>query len=308
MFSKKKKKLKMKEAMDIWLQSKKYFVKESTYARYYGLIETQLKPQLGEYYTCQIDDFLIKDFVYNKLKNGNLHTEERLSNKTVKDLIIILNQIFKYYDLRINFPVIKLEKKKITTLTEKERIKLENYILVNKSPVELGILLSLYCGLRIGEVCALKWQNIDLENKIIHIKHTLSRIKNTNGKEKKTKIYCGDPKSSNSKRIIPIPDSIVPILKELTKEEANYLITGTTSFMEPRCFYYRYKKIIASLHISNIDYHALRHTFATRCIELGFDPKTLSEILGHSDVKITLSLYVHPSFTLKMNSMNKLTL
>lgn len=302
-----KKRIKMAELMNQWLNSKKYIVKESTYARYYGLIETHLKPKLGHYYVSQINENLIRDFVYDKLNKGNLNTEKRLSNKTVKDLGIVLNQILKWNNIHISFPTIKLEKKKIITLTEIERVKLENYILSNKSPIGLGVLLSLYCGLRIGEVCALKWKHIDLENNIIHIEHTLNRIKNTINQDTKTKIYCGDPKSANSKRIIPIPSCLVSILKEYLTDKDIYLISGTTSFIEPRCYYYKYKKIIQSLSITNVDYHALRHTFATRCIELGFDPKTLSEILGHSDVKITLSLYVHPSLNLKINSMNKLT-
>ena len=152
--------------------------------------------------------------------------------------------------------------------------------------------------------------NIDLNNKKINIKKTLVRIKNPEeNPKKKTIVIIDEPKSASSIREIPIPDFIIPTLKELSVDATpnTFLISGTEKFVESRTFFNRYKKILTSIELEKYNFHALRHTFATRCIENGCDPKTLSEILGHSSVKITLERYVHPNYENKVLMMNQLT-
>ena len=186
---------------------------------------------------------------------------------------------------------------------------LENYIRKNINRITVGILICLYTGIRIGELCALKEGDIDLKNKKITIKKTLIRIKNLdNHSDNKTNVIIDNPKSSCSVREIPIPKFIVPILKDvcLKKDFDTFLLTGTKRYVETRTYFNKYKKILNDLQLPNYNFHALRHTFATRCIENGCDPKTLSEILGHSSVKITLERYVHPSYDNKIKMMNKL--
>lgn len=175
--------------------------------------------------------------------------------------------------------------------------------------ISFGIYFCLYTGLRIGELCALQWKNIDLENKKIYIKKTLVRIKNPDmTSKKKTIIIIDEPKSLTSIREIPIPDFIIPMLKKISFNITpdTFLISGNEKCIETRTFFNKYKKILKKINIDSYNFHALRHTFATRCIENGCDSKTLSEILGHSSVKITLERYVHPNYENKVIMMNQL--
>ena len=163
--------------------------------------------------------------------------------------------------------------------------------------------------MRLGEICALKWEDINLSKKVIKVKKTIVRIQDVEGeKEARTKIVIDNPKTENSKREIPMNKYLYSILKEYYEPNngGRYLLTNSYKYIEPRTYYNRYKTIVERAEIGNYGFHALRHTFATRCIEIGMDPKTLSEILGHSDVKVTLSLYVHPSNKMKDRYMERL--
>ena len=186
--------------------------------------------------------------------------------------------------------------------------KLETYLICHtESPVCIGILLSLYTGLRIGEVCALRWEDINFDTQTLNVNKTLMRIQDLSPQAKsRTKIIVGTPKTGNSIRKIPLPEGICPFLWQLRRSPSCYLLTGTTDYMEPRSYYNRYKKILCSLELNQYNYHALRHTFATRCVEHGFDVKSLSEILGHADVSTTMRRYVHPSMKTKREQMQLL--
>lgn len=165
-------------------------------------------------------------------------------------------------------------------------------------------------GIRIGELCALRWENIDIENKVLSVNKTLIRIQNTNTLiASKTKVIISAPKSKCSIRKIPLPDCIIPLLKAFAQKGDTFFLTGETErFVEPRTMQNRFKKYVSACNITDANFHALRHTFATRCIELGFEIKSLSEILGHANVNITLNRYVHSSFELKTLNMNRLSL
>ena len=170
--------------------------------------------------------------------------------------------------------------------------------------------MCLYTGMRIGEVCALQWRDIDLINYTINISKTIQRVSNhETSHSSKTKIVIDTPKSVASKRAIPIPALLCEQLaqrKQADSSESYFFLTGSERYIEPRNYYARYQDILIDCGISQYTFHALRHTFATRCIEIGFDPKVLSEILGHTDVKITLDRYVHPSIDRKRACMELL--
>lgn len=290
--------------IDSWILQKKVLVKESTFSRYLDIVNKHIKPYFGKIKLNNITDDVVTRFILLKIKTG-------LKEKTIKDIAILLKQIFKYGKLNIivNTPKVKKNSVKILTLEEQKR--LENYIKNNFDNMEFGILLALYMGLRIGEICALRWQDIDLKNHVIEIKHTISRIRNLNSEvNSKTKLAITEPKTDNSKRVIPIPSTIIDFVKILSikcTDKRNYVLTNSSRLIEPRSYYNKYKNILKKLGMAEFSFHSLRHTFATRCIELGFDPKTLSEILGHSDIRITLAFYVHPTDNQKIASMEKLS-
>ena len=198
----------------------------------------------------------------------------------------------------------------MTVLTIQEQKKLTSLLLDSTDLYKLGILISLYTGIRIGELCALKWENINLSNKTLKINETMQRIQNMNPNENtKTKIVITEPKSSGSIRDIPIPVFLIPVIKEFQDKPDTYLLTGKRNkYIEPRTMQNCFKRFIKESGLRSVNYHALRHTFATRCVEVGFELKSLSEILGHSNVNITLNRYVHSSFELKSINMNKLSL
>ena len=283
-----------------WLKSVKISCKISSYSNYEYTCYSHLIPYFGIYKRKQINKNMINEFTEKLLGKG-------LDTKTVKDILIILGQILKYVNIPISITMPKMKKKDIQVLTKEEQKKLETYLLQNLTEDNFGILLCLYTGLRIGEVCALKWKNIDLTNKVIHVEKTLIRVKNYEKKtHAKTIVILDDPKSLSSIRSIPIPNFVIPLLEKLRKNEEDFILTGTSSFLEPRSYTNHFKRLMKLLEINNYHFHTLRHTFATRCIENGSDPKTLSEILGHSNVKITLERYVHPSFDNKVKMMNNL--
>lgn len=283
-----------------WLKSVKISCKRSTYSNYEYTVYAYLLPRFGHYTKKQIDKNMINEFT-EELLNKNL------SPKTVKDILIIFQQILKYVDLNVNITMPKIKKSEIQILSKDDQLMLEKKLSNNISEDNFGLIICLYTGLRIGELCGLKWKNIDLENKIIRVEKTLIRVRNYDKSlKKKTIVILDEPKSISSVRNIPIPDFIVPVLKRLKKDDECFFLTGNKKFIEPRSYMNHYRKIMKSIRIEQYNFHALRHTFATRCIENGCDPKTLSEILGHSNVKITLDRYVHPSFDNKVKMMNNL--
>lgn len=196
--------------------------------------------------------------------------------------------------------------KEKSLLGKAEQTMLNNYLTSNPNASNVGILLSATTGIRIGELCALKWGNIDLEKRTLTIKNTVQRIKSIDGSTA-TKLIITLPKSNSSVRKIPLPDFIIPILRNLKGNNDYYILSGTRAIIEPRTMQYRFKHILSDLNLPNVSFHSLRHGFATTCIALGFDVKTLSEILGHSSVEIILNRYVHSSMERKAEFMKLLS-
>jgi len=291
-----------------WLSSMKYMVKRSTYAHYSSIVNNHITPDLGNIRITYLTSEVIENYINQKFECGRIDHKGGLSDKTIRDIIVVLKQILSYAHIHIEFRLPKLKKREIKILTKKEQKRLEQAVIEMNTTYSLGILLCLYTGMRLGEICALRWSDIDLKRRVVRVNNTMVRIQETEeNAESKTKVIIDNPKTEHSKREIPINRFLCSILKEKQEQEKErYFLTGKRKYIEPRTYYSRYKKIIEQVEIEDYGYHALRHTFATRCIEIGMDPKTLSEILGHSDVKVTLSLYVHPSDKMKDRYMEKL--
>lgn len=300
--------------LDDWLISKKLIVKESTYIRYKNTIENHIKPELGKYPINKISTELVESFIANKMQNGK-KSGGGLSSKSISDIMVIIKESFKFAQSHgeiINCTFSRLPIRKTTNemrvLSITEEQKLISVISNDIDRCKLGILICLYTGIRIGELCALKCENISIADKTLKIEATMQRIQcDDSNCVSKTKIIVTDPKTYNSVRIIPLPDFLLEkIIPFITIPNA-YLLSGNSiDIVEPRTMQNRFKSYLKQGMISDANFHSLRHTFATRCIEVGFDVKTLSEILGHSSVKITLDKYVHSSMQLKRMSMEKL--
>lgn len=194
-------------------------------------------------------------------------------------------------------------------LSRNEQEELYHYLYTELTPGNIGILISLFTGLRVGEVCALRWEDISFPEQAIYVHQTMQRVQVKNDPNQKTKIIITAPKSACSIRTIPIPDLLVPVLELYKTTAIGYVLTNSHQrIMEPRTLQNYFKKALRNSSIKDANFHSLRHTFATRCIELGFDVKTLSEILGHAGVNITMNRYVHPSMELKKENMQRLSL
>ena len=302
-----------------WLEYIRPRIKESSYVKYANLIELHIDKEIGAIKLGSLNTAIIDQFI-NTLLEG---TEEiaPLSAKTVTDILGVVRNVIRYIngrfqrvDCDLSQTTIKKEETRMRILSREEQEQLIRYLREYPSPMNCGIFLTLFTGLRIGELCALTWEDIHLREKEVFIRKTMQRIQNKRPEKprlewgSRTRIIITPPKSSKSIRHIPIPESVAEVLGEYQRYGNEYLLTGKeNSYVEPRTLQYHFKKVLKKSSIEEANYHALRHTFATRCIELGFDIKSLSEILGHASVNITLNRYVHPSMELKRDNMEKLS-
>jgi len=301
------------EIAGLWLSDIKNTVKESTYTRYYRCVEKYLLPFLRNQVLVKTDRCFYR-FLTDKLLEHGGRGDKPLSAKTVTDILGVLKAILRYGEEN-GYPVppcdcIKYPPQKgtkISILSEPERIKIEQLLTNSEDALCLGILFTLYTGVRIGELCGLRWEDIDFASGTVHIRRTVERIANLDQHtQQKTKIIISEPKTENAVRVIPLPSFLVNLLSDGRKSDNFYLLTGTPEPTEPHQYYVRYRKFLQRNGIENHTFHALRHTFATRCVELGFDVKSLSEILGHSSVTTTLKFYVHPTLQQKKAQMELL--
>lgn len=301
------------EVSSQWLCSITVRIKESTYARYAYLLRQHITPCLGHYRMADITNYTIDIFTKDKLKHGKINEEGGLSPKTVKDILSIVKSILSYGQDYINLNTFaiaypKSQSQEMRVLSRDEQTIFESVLSQSINISKLGMLICLYTGIRIGELCALSWNDISLTESTISVKRTIQRVCLSGENKKRTKVIIDTPKSQSSVRNIPIPNFIVDKLVHFKAENTNvnFLTNIEDKYMEPRTFQYRFKCYIKESGIPPANFHCLRHTFATRCIEAGFDIKSLSEILGHATVNITLNRYVHSSFELKQKNMEKL--
>lgn len=271
--------------------------KKSTYTNYQYIVKKHIIPFWNNINVNDINNELILEFIDELSKRG-------LKNKTIKDILLVLKGIFKISNISIKIPMPKVNKPNIKIFNDEDKELLEKELLNDINYINFSIYLSLYTGIRIGELCALKFSDIDFYKRTININQTITRVydKDTN----KTKIIFDSPKTYTSTREIPIPPFLMKYLRQLKYKDEDYILTGDKKYMQPRTLNYKYNKILKKIDLDNYTFHSLRHTFATQCINSGANIKTLSLILGHKSVEITLNRYVHPSIEEKYKIMNNL--
>lgn len=285
-----------------WLQNVYSKRKYSTYVKYKSIYDK---------YLSEIDDMKMAEIseknIYERLTLLSIQNSDLLKDSVIS----VLNQIIKYgnneYGCHCKL-VTRLrhcgKRKTVEIFNSMEQRRLLNVLYEDMDIMKKGILICLFTGLRLGEICALKWSDIDLDMKILHVSSTVQRIA-VEGHKTKTILYESTPKSECSMREIPLSGSAIRILVSIPID-GKYVLKGNSP-MEPRTYESKLKEYLEKAGIANKNFHALRHTFATNCIESGMDVKSLSEILGHADVQITLNKYVHPTLETKRQHMDNLS-
>lgn len=309
--------------LSYWLEEETApFIKHSTYASYCVLIESHILPELGDIRLLQLTTAMIQQYLRHKGQQGRLDGTGPLSAKTVQTIAQILKTSLKCAvekGLIIKNPALGVKcpkpgKKPVRVLSLAEQRQLEAAVLQSKREEMIGVIVCLYAGLRIGELCALQWKDIDLSAGTISINKTMLRTRaKIPDQEGKTEIIIDSPKSIYSIRIIPISAGLIQVMRRYydTRQAADrkpesYFISRNGKFIEPRLYQKYFTQLLQEAMLPAFNFHALRHTFATRCIELNMDVKSLSEILGHGSVTITLNTYVHSFEEQQRLSMNRL--
>lgn len=303
-----------KEWLPEWLSTYiKPTLKLRTYNRYYEIVYQHIIPRLGEYEIEEITTYKLQSFVADLMQNGNLKNGQGLSTNSVNSIITVIQNSLKtacvlgftdeYNGNKIKRP--KNSERKVECFSLEEQRKIEEYIINNDDcGMYFGIILSLYTGIRIGELMALEWTDIDLDRRLLRITKSCYYCKNDEGR------YCRTtdiPKTAASIRIIPIPKQIVPYIEKINKKSLSKLIVSKDEKeISTRSYQRRFSKLLEKLHIQHKGFHSLRHTFATRAIECGVDARTLSEILGHTSTTVTLNRYVHSLLEHKMIMADKI--
>lgn len=290
------------EMTAIWLSNVKEVRKYSTYAKYDAVYQKHLSHHLDDLPVSRINSNLI---------GGIISSQEIRSESIIRSIYCVINQIIVFANKNeyCNIAAVSRDKsscsaKPVEILKRSEQIRLFEVLYQNMDLSKLGIVICLSTGLRLGEVCSLKWNDIDLGGGLLYVNRTVQRIA-IKGHSTKTELMEGDPKSIFSKRVIPLPDELIQIIKQF-KTDDEYVISGDRP-TEPRTYQYRFHQFLKQGKIARYNFHVLRHTFATNCIASGADIKSLSEILGHSSVNITLNRYVHPSEETKRMHLNALS-
>ena len=295
------------EIIRLWREDKKQYVKTSTISAYTLLIENHILPAFGK--ADRIYEADVQEFVFEKLNSG-------LSQKSIKDILIVLKMIlkfgvkngyFEYTQIDIKFPT-QRERQEIEVLSRSNHRKVISHIQENFTFRNLGIYICLCAGMRIGEICALKWEDIDTENGIISVKKTIQRVYMIEGEERYTELILDSPKTKNSIRDIPMTRDLLKLLKPLKRIVNNnyFVLTNEAKPTEPRTYRNYYKQFMQEIGVPILKFHGLRHSFATRCIESKCDYKTVSVILGHSNISTTLNLYVHPNMEQKKRCIDQM--
>ena len=301
------------ETAEQWLSVMALKIKPSTFAGYEATVRLHILPLLGQTPIGKLTTASISEFAQEKLQNGRADGNGGLSPKTVRDILSILKGIIDFAageglienTVTIAYP--KHKQKTMRVLSHSEQAALKCELLEGATIYKIGILLCLYTGLRVGEVCALQWQDFSPGMDKLSVRRSMRRIKNKSGGDSKTKIILDTPKSKAALRDIPVPEFLSPILEGFVRDDDTYFLSTPESLLtEPRLIQSHFKRAITAAEISDANFHSLRHTFSTRCIEAGVDIKSLSEMLGHASVNITLNFYVHSSFDHKRECMKKL--
>ena len=300
--------MRMDEFCKKWLEVNKNKLKASSYCKYEAIINNHLIPAFGNYQVYEITTEDVAAFTEYLL------SDEHLAIKTVRDILQLLHSIFIYdcernggqsSPIKIVYP--KADQKQLRVLNHSEQKRLMEYLQEDTDLYKLGVMIAITTGLRVGEICGLRWKDISFKNRTLSVTSTVQRIRDTSGSEHKTIVKTGTPKSKSSFRTIPLSEGVLQYCAQFkSPDKEAFILTGTTSYAEPRLLQRKLASYYRKCKISNAHFHTLRHTFATRCVEVGCDIKSLSEILGHSSTVITMNLYVHPDLNLKRQNIKKL--
>lgn len=296
-----------RETAELWAGEKRMFVKKSTFAAYSLILSNHLLPAFGAMDDIREED--VQQFVFDKLNSGRSH-------KTVKDMLIVLKMVLKYAakheympyrQIDVRFPT-ERERSELPVLCRTDQKRMMKYMTDNFSFRNLGVYICLSAGLRIGELCALKWENLDVSRGVIVVDKTIQRIYFIEGGERHTELMIDTPKSSNSIREIPMTKELLRMVKPMRKivNPSYYVLTNCSRPTEPRTYRNYYNKLMAEIGLPPLKFHGLRHSFATRCIEGRCDYKTVSVLLGHSNISTTLNLYVHPDIDQKKRCVEQM--
>lgn len=300
-----KKEITLAEYAKTFMKSRENTVKPSTYHNYVWMLKKAIIPILGEVEICKIDNRCLQNFADNLLKT--------LAKKSVRDMVGLvktiltdayINDVVEPKKFAIKYP--KSEKEDYETLSEEDFKKFEQYLFSQKKPHDIGELLMLETGMRIGEMCGVKWEDIDIEKRIIKIKRTVQRIYKPDNKSSEMNI--GSTKTSAGERIVPINEKVCEFLKVQRKNGNIYVASGKENPTEPRTHRQYHTRVMKKIGIKYITPHGLRHTFATRAIQHGVDPKTVSAILGHSNSNITLNIYTSVTDEMLKNGIEKMNI
>lgn len=287
-----------------WLLVNQSRLKTSSYQRYDGFCRNHIEKNIGSMRIVYMTTTTLHTFAVNRLESG-------LSPQSVNAILVFLHSVLVYGGRQYKLPVpdivyLAVPKKEMRVLSAEEQQALVKYLMNNLDIYKLGVLIALYMGLRIGELCGLQWD--DIKDDCITVRRTVQRLKKEHGTG--TELHIGTPKTASSARVVPIPSFLQPLIEGFRgSSDSQYLLaTQAQELPEPRTMQYRFKVYLKEAGIEPANFHALRHTFATRCVECGFEIKSLSEVLGHSNVNTTLNKYVHSSIELKRENMERLKL
>ena len=283
-----------------WQADRARFVKETSMAAYSLTITNHLVPRFE--WLDEITSSSIQDLVEWESDKGESPT-------TIKGIIVVLKMVMKYCvrqgwiepnPIDVHLPV-RTRKPDPQVLTIDEEKLLLGWLTSHPTLKNIGVLFCLCCGLRIGEVCGLKWEDFDQNRRVIHIRRTVHRIYRPGKETGKSELTLGRPKTEDSRREVPVAKFLAHIINKVYPEspEDKYILSGYRQPLDPQTFRANFKKVTSTLGLKTRKIHSLRHTFATRCLESNCDVKTLSALFGHSDVSTTLNLYVHPGIEQK---------
>ena len=283
-------------------------MKKSSYAIYVNLLNLYILPAFrGSTRPGQED---VQAFADRMLADGH-------ALKTVKDTLLVLRMILRLgtklgawpaVDSGVHFPTQAQREKAPAVLSVDQQKRLLGYLRQNPSAKNIGILICLYAGLRIGEICALQWRDLDLRSGVLHVRKTVQRISFADDGVRENYLLLGPPKTSSSLRDIPLPGALTRMLRPLGRQASPdfFVVSGSSTPYEPRYYRAYFRRLLARLGIPPVRFHALRHSFATRCIQSRCDYKTVSAILGHASISTTLDLYVHPGLEDKKKAIEKM--
>ena len=296
--------LKFSDITSMWLETRKGIVKLSSYVCYRNKMEKHIMPYFKDKNYSSLTANDLENFKTEKLAQG-------YSEKYV-DMVVMLKSISKYASethgyanpfAQVQPP--KVKHKEVSLLSAAQQKSLIQYCRESHSLVGICCFLSMFTGLRIGELCALRWENIDLEQKVIHVRNTVQRI-SVHDTKRKSAVMVTSPKTETSLRDIPLPEFLVRQLKAVRCKGNCYLVSGSEKLIEPRSFTNRFKSFLKKANLPSVKFHSLRHTFATNFLRTTNDIKSLSELLGHSSANVTLRIYIHSSMERKTACMESM--